>query len=278
MREIRYGILCLSLAIVCLSMQNAACSDNATHYIAQFKDLAIREQNLTGIPASIKLSMALLESNNGQSYLAIKGNNHFGIKWWNAATDGASFIEVFDDDKNKRGKPIVSRFIKFSSAEASYKKHSEVLKRPRYSILFTYATNDYRSWALGLGACGYATAKDYGARLIELIERYNLTQYDVLLKTPLNVSFNDMPVDNRSFMVSNPMDSGTEIRATEQTEQTPQYAPPLKQVAPAAKGIDPVQAPLSPVIESRFTNKQGQTMRFVLYEVEGEEVKPKKVN
>ena len=258
-------------------MQNAACSDNATHYIAQFKDLAIREQSLTGIPASIKLSMALLESNNGQSYLAIKGNNHFGIKWWNVANDGASFIEVFDDDKNKHGKPIVSRFIKFSSAEASYKKHSEVLKRPRYSILFTYATNDYRSWALGLGACGYATAKDYGARLIELIERYNLTQYDVLLKTPLNVSFNDMPVDNRSFMVSNPMDTPAEIRTAEQTQQTPQYAPPAKQGTPDAKGINASSVPLNPVMESRFINKKGQAIHYTLSEV-GEEVKPKKVN
>ena len=148
-------------------------------YIAQYKNLAIEEQMRTGIPASIKLSMGLLESSLGQSRLAIEANNHFGIKWW-SANDGAAFVEAMDDDKDKNGNPTPSKFVKFTSAEESYRKHSEFLMtRARYRVLFSYDRTDYRAWATGLKACGYATAPDYAEKLIKLIEKYNLTQYDV---------------------------------------------------------------------------------------------------
>ena len=149
------------------------------NYVAQYKDLAIEEQMRTGIPASIKLSMGLLESSLGQSRLATEANNHFGIKWWNT-NDGAAFVEAMDDDKDKNGNPTPSKFVKFTSAEESYRKHSEfLLTRARYRVLFSYDRTDYRAWATGLKACGYATAPDYAEKLIKLIEKYNLAQYDV---------------------------------------------------------------------------------------------------
>jgi hypothetical protein len=246
MRKVRHFLGSIALIIACVPPQKAFGFDLGHQYIAQFKDLATQEQRLTGIPASIKLAMALLESGCGQSYLALKGNNHFGIKWWNAASDGVAFIETNDDDRNKHGKPIPSRFVKFNSVEASYKKHSEVLLRPRYQVLFTYSPSDYRSWALGLEACGYATAKGYGLRLIQLIEKYDLTQYD-LPQEPLP--------DVISFDNTAP---------TPTTQYPPQYSAPLRQVKFASERL----TPLKPIIESRFINKQGQAVQYILTEVE----------
>lgn len=248
MREIRHSIAWLTSLIVCLCAQKAFGFDHHLHYIAQFKDIAIQEQRLTGIPASIKLSMALLESNAGQSYLAVKGNNHFGIKWWNVTSDGAAFIETFDDDKDRYGKLIPSRFIRFKSVEDSYKKHSVVLQRPRYTVLFSYAPTDYRAWALGLEACGYATAKGYGQLLINLIEKYNLTQYDLPPEPlPEPITFENATPDA--------------------AERTPQYPAPFRQVKFVSEQQPVLLTPPNRVIESHFINKKGQKMHYVLSEV-----------
>lgn len=251
MKEIQHGIVWLTSLIVCLCAQKGFGSDHHQHYIAQFKDIAIQEQRLTGIPASIKLSMALLESNAGQSHLALKGNNHFGIKWWNVTSDGAAFIEAFDDDKNRYGKLIPSRFIRFKSVEDSYKKHSAVLQRARYAVLFTYAPTDYRAWASGLEACGYATAKGYGQLLINLIEKYDLTQYDLPPEPlPESITFEEPTPD---------ADQGT-----------PQYPAPFRQVKfVSERQPTPLSLP-NTVVESHFVNKKGQKMHYILSEVGAE--------
>jgi hypothetical protein len=262
MRKVRHFLGSIALIIACLPTQKALGFDLAHQYIAQFKDLAQQEQRLTGIPASIKLAMALLESGCGQSYLATKGNNHFGIKWWNAASDGTAFLETFDDDKNKHGKPIPSRFIKFSSVEASYKKHSDVLLRPRYQVLFTYSSSDYRSWAFGLEVCGYATAKGYGWRLIELIEKYDLAQYDLPQEPTPEPIFEENP-------------------SLPQAIAPPQYFAPQGRVLSVSQSRAPSVAPsIAPkpsvsvrqktLVESRFVNRQGQAVHYILTEV-GEE-------
>lgn len=193
-----------------------------TNYIAQYKNLAIEEQLRTGIPASIKLSMGLLESSIGQSRLATEANNHFGIKWW-SANDGAAFIEAMDDDKDKNGNPTPSKFVKFSSAEESYRKHSEFLMtRERYRVLFSYDRTDYRAWANGLKACGYATAPDYAAKLISLIEKYNLAQYDVPSGLSLDNKAKATPqyqvvqvADQRSVAAKSPNAAATQQRYIE---------------------------------------------------------------
>jgi hypothetical protein len=298
MRKVRYSLGCIALIIAFLPVQKAFCYDLSLFYIAQYKNLAIEQQRLTGIPASIKLSMALLESGVGQSYLAVKGNNHFGIKWWNAANDGAAFIETFDDDKDRRGKPIVSRFVKFHSVEASYRKHSEVLQRPRYAVLFTYSITDYRSWAYGLESCGYATAHGYGSKLIQLIERYHLEQYDVLLPTftddklgqQLEQLDADFQMATTDYQINN-AESESEFQPEPDagfkpasgwikntTKGTPQYMErngipkigktdfePKNAVSTQKTPISPTKKPL---IESRFTNKQGEKVHYVLTEVE----------
>jgi hypothetical protein len=250
MHKMIHSAIGLSFGIFLMSLQFAYCADINLTYIAQYKDLAQQEQYMTGIPASIKLAMALLESGSGKSYLATNGNNHFGIKWWNAANDGSAFIETYDDDKDRRGKPIPSRFIKFNSVEASYRKHSEVLQRPRYQVLFTYDADDYRSWAYGLERCGYATAKSYGWKLIQLIERYQLMQYDA---SP-NLIPEVIVYENSPTVVP---------------EGTPQYKSVLAPKIPVLYRQTPVSVP-KPVVESRFTNNHGETMHYILYEV-GEE-------
>ena len=138
-------------------------------YIEQFKNIAIREMNQYGIPASIKLAQAILESGNGNSYLANKANNHFGIKC-GGVWKGKSIARA-DDNPN-------DCFRVYSSPEESFKDHSTFLLRKRYENLFKLDKNDYIGWARGLKAAGYATNPRYPELLIDLIERYELYKYD----------------------------------------------------------------------------------------------------
>lgn len=141
----------------------------AEQYIYQYKDMAIREMQRTGIPASITLSQGILESGSGNSRLAREGNNHFGIKChdWTGK-------RIFEDDDLKG-----ECFRKYRTADESFIDHSDFLVgKSRYAALFSLHPKDYKGWARGLKKAGYATAPDYAQRLISLIERYNLNQYD----------------------------------------------------------------------------------------------------
>lgn len=143
---------------------------DAASYINRFKTIAIAEMNSHGIPASITLAQGLLESGNGQSDLALRANNHFGIKCagdWTGKT-------IFKDDDTKD-----ECFRVYKNPEESYKDHSAFLKRKRYASLFQLPKNDYASWAKGLKEAGYATNPKYPELLISLIERYQLYHFDV---------------------------------------------------------------------------------------------------
>ncbi len=139
-------------------------------YIEKFHAIAIKQQKEHGIPASIILAQGLLESGAGRGILATEANNHFGIKChdWTGKK-----IYKDDDEKNEC-------FRKYRHAEESYEDHSLFLvNRPRYSSLFLLNPTDYVSWAHGLKAAGYATDPAYAQKLINLIERYSLHQYDI---------------------------------------------------------------------------------------------------
>jgi LysM repeat protein len=141
-------------------------------YIATFKDNAIREMLMYDIPASITLAQGMLESDNGNSDLAIYANNHFGIKC-HVGWEGPCFIKD-DDEKDEC-------FRKYPSVLDSYTDHSIFLKsRPRYAQLFELNHTDYKGWAKGLKEAGYATDPRYTKRLLELIEKYALFKYDVI--------------------------------------------------------------------------------------------------
>jgi flagellum-specific peptidoglycan hydrolase FlgJ len=146
-------------------------------YILQYKDLAIVEMHRTGIPASITLAQALHESNAGKSSLAKQANNHFGIKCKSYWTGNTYFHK--DDDLNDRGILINSCFRSYTSAVESYVDHSNFLvETAHYSPLFTLEKEDYVAWAWGLKQCGYATDSQYAVKLIKLINKFGLAQYD----------------------------------------------------------------------------------------------------
>lgn len=146
-----------------------AVSVSAQNYINQYKDIAIREMGKYGIPASIKLAQALLESGNGNSRLATQGNNHFGIK----CSSGWKGKRMFKNDDK-----LDDCFRVYKHPEESFRDHSEFLLRSRYAALFELDKNDYVGWAHGLKKAGYATNPRYAELLINLIERYQLYQFD----------------------------------------------------------------------------------------------------
>ena len=173
-------------------------------YITQYKAIAMKEMKRTGVPASITLAQAILESNSGESNLAKNHNNHFGIKcksdWTGAKT--------YQDDDAKQ-----ECFRAYDAAEMSFKDHSNFLKnRPNYVDLFLLDPVDDTAWAYGLKKAGYATAADYPKKILKIIDDYELAQYNfpeleneiegeeapvtkVLVNTPVNKVLVDTPVN-----------------------------------------------------------------------------------
>ena len=161
----------LGLALLCCLPMGAQIKWNQAYqtYINQYKDLAIEQMLRYRIPASITLAQGLFESAAGRSDLVRQGNNHFGIKChnWTGPT------QYHDDDA--RGEC----FRVYQDARDSYEDHSKFLAcQPRYARLFQLSQRDYKGWARGLKACGYATNPQYANKLIQIIELYKLNEYD----------------------------------------------------------------------------------------------------
>jgi hypothetical protein len=139
-------------------------------YINTFKELAIREMLRSGVPASITIAQACLESDNGNSSLAQKSNNHFGIK---CKSDWKGAREYKDDDEKNEC------FRSYRTVYESYVDHTDYLMQtPRYAYLFKLSNKDYNAWAKGLRTAGYATDPNYAARLIKIIEEEGLQTLD----------------------------------------------------------------------------------------------------
>jgi hypothetical protein len=193
------------ILIFCMTIQIGWTQNNATTiaYIAQYKTIAMKEMKRTGVPASITLAQAILESNSGESNLAKNHNNHFGIKCksdWTGA-------KAYQDDDAKQ-----ECFRAYDNAEVSFKDHSNFLKnRPNYVDLFLLDPVDDTAWAYGLKKAGYATATDYPKKLLKIIDDYELAQYNfpelenevveeeasakVLADTPVKKTPSDGPVN-----------------------------------------------------------------------------------
>ncbi|WP_303660484.1 glucosaminidase domain-containing protein [Bacteroides caecimuris] len=138
-------------------------------YINQYKDLAIEQMLKYNIPASITLAQGLFESRAGLSVLATKGNNHFGIK-----CHGWQGRAVYHDDDARN-----ECFRAYRNAYESYEDHSRFLAGgQRYRKLFSLKVTDYKGWAHGLRAAGYATNPQYAKKLIEIIQLYKLHEFD----------------------------------------------------------------------------------------------------
>ncbi len=161
----------------------AAPNTDAPSFFERFAPLAQIEMKQNGIPASIKLGQAALESAFGKSQLAVNANNYFGIKCRNAGDCTSKVYKYKDDDKNAAGELIESTFMAFNTPSESFLMHSQFIKgnMNRYGKLFDLDKNDYKAWAKGLQECGYATDPLYAEKLIATIEKYNLQKYDELV-------------------------------------------------------------------------------------------------
>ena len=143
-------------------------------YIRKYAAIAVKEMYEYKIPASITLAQGILESGNGESGLALKSNNHFGIKCHRQWTGE----RVYHDDDEKG-----ECFRKYQYPETSYNDHSLFLtQRSRYAFLFGYNIKNYKKWAYGLRKAGYATDRKYPSKLIKIIKEYHLYEFDEIKK------------------------------------------------------------------------------------------------
>lgn len=164
--------LALLTFLLLFSIKNFAQESKDIEYIRLYAKIAVEEMHLYKIPASITLSQGILETGGGQSRLAEKGLNHFGIKCkaeWTGKT-----MSHTDDAPNEC-------FRVYNSVQESYRDHSKFLaERPYYKDLFKLDMQDYKAWAHGLKKAGYATNPKYAGILISRIEKYNLDKFDKL--------------------------------------------------------------------------------------------------
>lgn len=214
------------LSIITLTILSfTALGNNPTisleQYIEKWKDVAMNQMLTHGIPASITLSQGILESGFGNSKLAVKANNHFGIKChdWKGDT-----FKQHDDKRNEC-------FRKYDDAAQSFEDHSTFLTtRSRYASLFELEITDYKSWAKGLKDAGYATNPQYPRRLIDIIERYNLDQYDILATS-------DWIVENKEVTEKPKREieipSGSEVKIAKASQ--PKYSQKTNTLASASK-------------------------------------------
>lgn len=139
-------------------------------YIDKYLATAKEEARLFNIPVSITLAQGIVESNAGRSSLAVKHNNHFGVKWHRGRKEK---FAVYRDDTPK------DRFVVYHSAWWSFRDHSRLLTSKHYRHLTKLKRTDYKGWAKGLKKCGYATAPKYAEILISVIEKNKLYKYDL---------------------------------------------------------------------------------------------------
>ncbi len=186
------------LALICLSHSLFAQNKNSTAnlYIEKYKELAIQEMLLTGIPASITLAQGMHESANGTSQLARNANNHFGVKCGSTWT-GKKYYR----NGNKRN----SCFRKYNTVEEAFKDRSRFLTNNKnYTKLFTYKRTDYKKWAYGLQRAGYASSRYYAAHLIRTIEQNNLHRFDLvdsLEQNELSLQADSINIDTQQIHI-----------------------------------------------------------------------------
>lgn len=203
------------IVLSCLSVGLWAQSKNATYeaYIDEYREVAIEQQRRHGIPASITMAQAILESAAGQSELATKANNHFGIK---CTSDWPGKTYKYDDNRQNEC------FRKYADVADSYEDHSLFLKRKRYESLFALSMGDYKNWAYGLKACGYATDPKYPEKLIRLIELYDLNK----LTFDKTIVRSDSDSKKKLFID----DEGTDIAFIEQEKVEDYPMPPMEEL------------------------------------------------
>ncbi len=192
-RYLIFGIIVLFSSFL-LSAQNFKQNPRYLEYIEMYKDIAVDQMKEYGIPASITIAQGIIESGAGQSELAQRANNHFGIK---CGSDWTGPTSYHDDDE--RGEC----FRVYDSALESFRDHSEFLKKKRYSRLFELKITDYKGWAHGLKAAGYATSPIYAKNLINIIETYELYRLDNNTYQSCSIHSLSSPLKQRTIYLNN---------------------------------------------------------------------------
>lgn len=158
-------------------------------YIEKYASIAVKEMHAYKIPASITLAQGILESGRGRSELALKSNNHFGIK----CHTGWLGERVYHDDDAKG-----ECFRKYLYPETSYEDHSKFLtERRRYAFLFNYKKDNYKKWAYGLKKAGYATDKKYPVKLLKIIRDYELHAFDKVKESGYDKKIRELNKDRK---------------------------------------------------------------------------------
>ena len=183
-------------------------------YIAQWRETAVQQQADYGVPASITMAQALLESAAGQSELALNARNHFGIK---CTSEWFGGVYYYDDDSKGEC------FRMYADAAESFKDHSMFLKRPRYATCFEIAVEDYEGWAYRLKECGYATDPSYAKKLIKLVEDYRL---DTLVKAQEPELFGKTEPEAKKPLKAEVVHATEPIKVFTQEPEPPYVAPP----------------------------------------------------
>ena len=172
-------------------------NDMILAYIETYKEVAQSNMKKYGIPASIILGQAILESGSGTGALSSQANNHFGIK---CHKDWLGESVKYDDDS------IAECFRKYDKAADSFRDHALFLTgRPRYASLFKLEKNDYKAWAKGLKTAGYATDVQYPTKLIGIIERFQLYKYDDVIVDKKEIAVqqeSQIPSETERYVVS----------------------------------------------------------------------------
>ncbi len=256
---------------------NGYTPQSSLQYIAKYKAIAIQQMNAYGIPASITLAQGLFESGSGNGELARVANNHFGIK---STSDWKGRVYYKDDDHPN------DAFRVYNNAEDSFRDHSEFLKRKNYINLFELDKNDYRGWAYGLKKDGYATNPNYATLIINVIEKYNLHQYDTpeveiqkikrvdtvfaqIDKKAVKEAKDSVKAKNDSTLYqphnqSAPVKAAPVVLAPIQqapTQSTPAQPAPAQATTVKPATVQPVNAQNDPaVVNKMYTVKQGDTL------------------
>ena len=241
----KFTLFFLNILITVAALASPTGNTPQEKYIEKYAPLAVSEMYRSGVPASITLAQGLLESGNGQSELARMSNNHFGIKCHNNWKGGRVY---YDDDAKGEC------FRKYSHPSESYRDHSDFLRfRDRYKFLFDYRVTDYKAWAYGLKKAGYATDPKYPKKLINLIEEYDLHEYD---RKPASFG--------RSY------DKKTDKKTDKKEADKPNVKKDLKPAAESVKNHslkEPQKLPLSPTIIEQvkeLDEKQREEFHFSL--------------
>jgi flagellar protein FlgJ len=161
-----------------LSRSNDVQTMTQTEFMAAAVPLAQASQRNDNIPASVTLAQSILETGFGKSELAVKGKIFFGIKAHGGRGTAGTYTINTSECYNGQWVTISAAFRAYYSMAESFEDHGKFLKsNARYRSCFE--TNDPKEWTRRLQSNGYATDPGYSTKLISVMDKYNLYQYDL---------------------------------------------------------------------------------------------------